>query len=292
MKIMLTGANGQLGRALCKLMIDNKKYELIATMRNPEALEDIMPYEVYPLDITNESNVENFVLFHKPDVIINAAAYTQVDLCEDEEDKAKTINVDGVRYLAKSASKVDAKFVHVSTDYVFDGTGNQPYKEIDETNPIGAYGRTKRAGEIEAQKYCEKTFIVRTAWLYGEGKNFVQTMLRLASNNPQIRVVHDQVGTPTSATELAKMILFLVETQRYGIYHGTCEGSATWYEFAVEIMKVFGMKTPVIPITTDEFPTKAKRPAYSVLENEKLNTETEYRMKDWKDALKDYANGR
>lgn len=292
MKIVLTGANGQLGRAICQLLKDSEKDVLIATLRNPESVEVSFPVPVETLDITNQEEVERVIKSYQPDVIINGAAYTQVDQSEDEEEKARVINEDGVKYLAMAAQNIGAKFVHVSTDYVFDGEGTEPYTEESETNPLGAYGRTKRAGEIAAQKYCDKTFIVRTAWLYGEGKNFVNTMLRLADNHPTISVVNDQTGTPTSAMELAKMILFLIQTEKYGIYHGTCEGSATWYEFAVEIMKQFGKDVEVVPITTDQFPTKTKRPKYSVLDNKKLNEETEYRMKNWKDALIDFRKQR
>lgn len=292
MKIVLTGANGQLGRAICQLLKDSEKDVLIATLRNPESVEVSFPVPVETLDITNQEEVERVIKRYQPDVIINGAAYTQVDQSEDEEEKARVINEDGVKYLAMAAQNIGAKFVHVSTDYVFDGEGTEPYTEESETNPLGAYGRTKRAGEIAAQKYCDKTFIVRTAWLYGEGKNFVNTMLRLADNHSTISVVNDQTGTPTSAMELAKMILFLIQTEKYGIYHGTCEGSATWYEFAVEIMKQFGKDVEVVPITTDQFPTKTKRPKYSVLDNKKLNEETEYRMKNWKDALIDFRKQR
>ena len=292
MKIVLTGANGQLGRAICQLVKKNGKDVLIATLRNPENVEDSFSVPVERLDITNQEEVDRVIKSYEPDVIINGAAYTQVDQSEDEEEKARAINEDGVKYLAMAAQTIGAKFVHVSTDYVFDGEGIEPYTEESETNPLGAYGRTKRAGEIVAQKYCDKTFIVRTAWIYGEGKNFVNTMLRLADSHTTISVVNDQTGTPTSAMELAKMILFLIQTEKYGIYHGTCEGSATWYEFAVRIMKEFGKDVEVVPITTDQFPAKAKRPKYSVLENKKLNEETEYRMKNWKDALSDFRKQR
>lgn len=287
MKVMLTGANGQLGRALKELLEPMNEVTLLVTGSVTSAGK--ASYPMRALDITEEKEVLDFVKTEKPDVIINCAAYTKVDLCEEKEAEAFLVNADGPRYLAKAANEVDAKLVQVSTDYVFDGTATKPYVESDETNPVSAYGRTKLAGEQAVLEEWNKVFIVRTAWLYGDGKNFVQTMLSLASTHSELRVVMDQYGTPTTAAELAKMIWYLVQTERYGIYHGTCEGSTSWYEFAKEIFRVFGKEVTVHPVTSEEYNAKAARPGYSVLENHKLNTETEYRMKDWKDALSDYA---
>lgn len=286
MRVMTTGANGQLGRALYAILKDKPEVTLIST--GSVANETIFPIE--PLDITDEKMVMSFVQEKKPDVIINCAAYTKVDLCETEEEKAARINALGPANLAKASKAVDAKLVQISTDYVFDGTATSPYQEMDETSPVSAYGRTKLAGEKAVQEEWDKVFIIRTAWLYGDGNNFVKTMLQLAKTHSELRVVNDQFGTPTTAVELAKMIWYLVQTERYGIYHGTCEGSTSWYEFAKEIFRVFGKDVTVHPVSTKEYNAKANRPGYSVLENHKLNSETDYRMKEWKEAFYDYAD--
>lgn len=286
MKVLTTGANGQLGRAIYGIL-KTENVTLVSTDYVIPEMETLFPIQF--LDITDEDAVMELIQREKPDIIINCAAHTQVDLCETEEEKAYQINAAGPRNLAKAARSVDAKLVQVSTDYVFEGNGQKPYVESDPTNPVSAYGRTKLAGEEAVQKEWDKVFIVRTAWLYGDGKNFVKTMLNLSENYKEIRVVNDQYGTPTTALELAKMIWFIVQTERYGIYHATCEGSTSWYEFAKEIFKAFGKEVTVHPVTTAEYNAKAARPAYSVLENHKLNTETEYRMKDWQAALNDYV---
>lgn len=286
MKVLTTGANGQLGRAIYEIL---KKEDVILVSTDYVVPEMETLFPIQSLNITDENAVMELIQKEKPDIIINCAAHTQVDLCEIEEEKAYRINAVGPLNLAKAAKSVDAKLVQVSTDYVFEGNGQKPYVETDQTNPVSAYGRTKLAGEQEVQKEWNKVFIVRTAWLYGDGKNFVRTMLNLAENYKELRVVNDQYGTPTTAFELAKMIWFIAQTERYGIYHATCEGSTSWYEFAKEIFKVFGKDVAVHPVTTAEYNAKAARPAYSVLENHKLNTETEYRMKDWQAALDDYV---
>lgn len=287
MKVMLTGANGQLGRALQELLQQEPKVTVFATASKTSALE--APFPVTVLDITDQEAVRAVVLEESPDIIINCAAYTKVDQCETDEENAAKVNEDGPRYLARAAKLVDAKLVQVSTDYVFDGKSEKPYVETDETNPVSAYGRTKLAGEKAVMEEWDKVFIVRTAWLYGDGKNFVKTMLNLAKTHKELSVVMDQHGTPTTAMELAKMIWFIAQTSRYGIYHGTCEGSTTWYEFAKEIFKVFGKTVLVHPVTSKEYNAAANRPEYSVLCNCKLNKETDYRMKEWKEALQDYA---
>lgn len=287
MKVMITGANGQLGRALYELLASESKVTLILTGSASSAKE--APFPIYPLDITDREVVSSFVREQNPDVIINCAAYTKVDLCESNEAEALKINGDGPRYLARSAKEVDAKLIHVSTDYVFDGKAKKPYIETDKTNPVSAYGRTKLAGEQAVMEEWDKVFIVRTAWLYGDGKNFVKTMLSLADTHKELRVVNDQYGTPTTTVELANMLWYLAKTEQYGIYHGTCEGSTTWYEFAKEIFRVFHKQVIVHPVTSEEYNATADRPEYSVLDNHKLNTETDYRMKDWKEALLDYG---
>lgn len=283
MKLLITGSNGQLGRELNKQLINRTDI----TVFNTEVREDT-ENNIIPLDITDFDSVMETTRELKPDIIINCAAHTAVELCETDKENAYKINAEGPKNLAIAAKANGAKLVHVSTDYVFEGNGEKPYIETDMVNPQSVYGTTKLAGEKFVQQYCEEYFIIRTAWLYGDGKNFVKTMLRLAENNTEIRVVSDQYGTPTSTKELAGMILYLMGKNYYGIYHGTCEGSTTWYEFAIEIFKETGKDIKVIPVTTEEYPTPTKRPAYSILENQKLNALGGYQMKHWKDALKEY----
>lgn len=275
MRILITGAKGQLGLALNEQLKDKKDIILKNT-------------DVNSLDICNYEQVKDRITEFLPEVIVNCAAYTAVDLCETDQENAYQINAIGPKNLAMVAEQVGAKFFQISTDYVFDGNTNKPYVETDQTNPQSVYGTTKLEGEKETMKYCHKYFIIRTAWLYGEGKNFVKTMLHLAKTKDFLTVVDDQHGTPTSASELARMILYLMDTEQYGIYHGTCEGETTWYEFAKEIFNQAGITIKVNPVTTAEYKTVAKRPAYSVLENKKLKEETGFQMKNWKDALKEY----
>lgn len=281
--IMLTGASGQLGRALYNLLNNKKEYSLLRT--DAMASED---EGITSLDITDEGAVKKYVEEAKPDIIINCAAFTAVDLCESEQDKAYRINSLGPKNLAEAAEKIGAKLVHVSTDYVFDGNASRPYIEEDKPNPTSVYGKTKQAGDEFVSQSCTKYFILRTAWVFGEGKNFVKTMLRLAEAGNKIRVVADQYGTPTSALELARVIIYLMETESYGIYHATCEGITNWYEFAVAIFKEAGLDVAVEPITTSEYPTPAKRPMYSVLDNKALRERHGYTMANWQDALKEY----
>lgn len=281
-KVLIVGCNGQLGHEL-KNKIENK-YELILTNRTN-------------LDITNVAETVKFIKDNKPDIVINCAAFTAVDLCEEKEEEAYKANAIGPKNLAIAAKKVNAKLVHISTDYVFDGEGIKdcdenlrPYHELDKPNPQSAYGRTKLAGEKFVMENCKKYFIIRTAWLYGEGKNFVRTMINLSKTNDVVRVVNDQIGCPTSTEELGNMIEKLVETEEYGIYHGTCEGHCSWHDLTGEIYKLMNIKTKVIPVTTEEFPRPAMRPKYSVMENKKLNELGIYRFRNWQDALKIYLD--
>lgn len=281
-RIVITGACGQLGRALNQVLKDRTDLTIInTTTREPTAYCPII------LDITNSVAVMNLIQELKPEVIINCAAHTGVDLCESDQERAYRINAIGPKNLAVAAEALEAKLIHVSTDYVFDGESEVPYREEDKTNPQSVYGSTKLAGEEFVRTLCENYNIIRTAWLYGEGKNFVKTMLALSEKNNEIRVVNDQYGSPTSALSLARAITFLMDTDGPGIYHGTCEGSATWYEFAVEIFRLAGKEVTVLPITTEEYKTPAKRPKYSVLKNNNLK-EAGYTLPFWKDALKEY----
>lgn len=278
-KVLITGCNGQLGRALNELLRDSN-VEIINT-------------DVAELDICDLEQVRRLLTEERPDTIINCAAHTAVDKCETDAENAQKINGLGPKNLATAAKEIDAQMVQVSTDYVFSGDADTPYTEEDAPCPQSVYGSTKLEGEQAVTSILERYYIVRTAWLYGDGNNFVKTMLRLAKTKDEITVVNDQYGSPTSAMELARMILHIVDSGEYGIYHGTCEGIASWYEFACKIFALAGVDINVVPVTTEEYPASvAKRPAYSVLENKKLNSQGSYRMKQWEDALKEYMDTR
>ena len=273
-KILVTGCNGQLGKAI------QKEYE-------SEAVELILT-DVADLDITDNAQVLQFVREHKPQVIMNCAAHTAVDLCEEQWDLAYRINAIGPRNLAIAATQTGAKLMHISTDYVFSGDGDHPYTEFDPVGPNSAYGKTKLEGERFVQQFAKNYFIIRTAWLYGDGKNFVKTMLKLAGTRDNVSVVKDQFGSPTSAAELAKMMHHLEPTENYGLFHGTCEGGCSWADFADEIFRLAGLPTKVNHITTEEYGSATKRPAYSVLDNYMLRLTTDFRMADWQDAIREY----
>ncbi|MCM1261821.1 MAG: dTDP-4-dehydrorhamnose reductase [Butyrivibrio sp.] len=276
-KIIVTGCNGQLGRAVNKHYAGDSTYEFINT-------------DVGELDITSIDNVMELAREVKPYAIINCAAHTGVDACETECDKAYRINAIGPRNLSIAATETGAKMIHISTDYVFDGKGSKPYTEFDNVGPQGMYGKTKLAGENFVKEFADRYFIIRTAWLYGDGKNFVKTMLRLSETNDKVRVVRDQVGSPTSAEELAKAIAYLLPTENYGLFHGTCEGDCSWAEFAEEIFRLAGKKTIVEAISTEEYAAAAPRPAYSILENYMFKLTGSFMFVDWHDAISKYMN--
>ena len=282
MKILITGANGQLGRELNRLLVKEKGVTILNTGVTPDG------GNIISMDITDFNQTLDVVLDFNPDYIINCAAFTAVNLCESEKEKAYQINGIGPKNLSIVSKEISAVLVQISTDYVFDGSSREPYTEESAVNPQSVYGKTKLAGEKFVEEICDKYFIIRTAWLYGEGSNFVNTMLNLSKTQEEVRVVLDQFGTPTSTRELAKMILYLMGTDHYGLYHGTCEGSTCWADFAKEIFRQSGKNTKVIPVTTKEYPTPAKRPAYSVLENKKLKELGGFTMKEWKDAFTEY----
>ena len=282
--ILVTGCNGQLGRAIRKEYKDAGVRFINTDVKESEG--------IVALDISDINQVMELIKSEKPDVIINCAAHTNVDACETQWDLAYKINTIGPRNLSIAANEVNAKMIHVSTDYVFEGNGEMPYKEFDIPNPVSAYGKTKLEGEKFVQQFANKYFILRTAWLYGEGKNFVKTMLQLAETHDEVSVVCDQVGTPTSAVELAKMIHYLEETDNYGLFHATCEGDTNWAAFAEEIFKLAGKNVRVNHVTSEQYakmnPASANRPAYSILDNYMLRLTSDYKMADWKEALKVY----
>lgn len=267
-KILVTGANGMLGQDLCP-MLEDCGYEVIET-------------DIDNLDITNELQTMRVISDVKPDYVIHCAAYTNVDKAEEDLKTAQLININGTENIAKACNANNATLVYISTDYVFDGTATQPYKTNDKTNPINNYGMTKCKGEEAVQKFCKKHYITRTSWLYGHhGKNFVETMLAMA-DKPELKVVDDQKGCPTWTVDLSEAIITLLEEEAdYGIYHACGEGCTTWYNFAKQIFEYKGLKVNLQPCTTEEFPRLAKRPQYSVMDNNGL-------LRNWKLALQEY----
>lgn len=267
-KILVTGANGMLGQDLCP-MLEDSGYDVIET-------------DIDNLDITNELETMRVISDVKPDYVIHCAAYTNVDKAEEDLKTASLINVTGTENVAKACNANDATMIYISTDYVFDGNATKPYEPDDTTCPINNYGLTKCKGEETVQKYCNKYYIARTSWLYGHhGKNFVETMISLA-DKPELKVVDDQVGCPTWTVDLSETIISLIEEEAdYGIYHTCGGGSTTWYGFAKQIFEYAGLNVNLKPCTTDEFPRAAKRPAYSIMNNEGL-------LRDWKLALQEY----
>lgn len=277
MKILITGANGMLAKAVRKRF---EEHELILT--------DVTNFE--KLDITNSEEVNKFVAEVKPDVIINCAAYTAVDKAESDEDLARKINSDGPRNLAAAASKNNCKLVHISTDYVFGGelSLDEIYKEDDQKAPETAYGRTKLAGEEAIKENAKEFYIFRTAWLYGDGNNFVRTMLKLGKEREKVSVVYDQHGSPTYAVDLADIIYQALEKNiPYGIYHTTNLGFTTWYDFTKKIYSLAGVDCKVNPVTSAEFVKPAKRPANSMLSKEKI-LDAGVEIPSWEDALERY----
>lgn len=276
MKILITGANGQLGLELqAQLGQEPNKYKVIAT-----------DYE--GLDITNLNQVKAELLLNKPDVVINCAAHTAVDKCEEDIENAYKINAIGPKNLAIACDMIGAKLVQVSTDYVFSGEVPGARREDDVTGPQSIYGTSKLLGEDYVKTFCKKHFIVRTAWLYGEGSNFVRTMLKLAETNKEVNVVGDQFGSPTSTVDLAKAIIELMQTEYYGTFHGTCEGECSWYDFACKIFEIKGIDIKVNQVTSEEFVRPAKRPKFSVLDNFMLKLYGLNSFRHWEEALEEY----
>ncbi|MFT4092283.1 MAG: dTDP-4-dehydrorhamnose reductase [Niabella sp.] len=275
-KILVTGANGQLGSELRALSESYPGYDFAFTDRQE-------------LSITDEASVSNFFDAFQPDFCINCAAYTAVDKAEDPAEKAlvASLNADAVGYLAKACAKHNAKFIHISTDYVFDGNGTEPYKVDDITRPVSMYGITKLEGEKNAASFTD-AIIIRTAWVYSSyGKNFVKTMMKLMQERPQLNVVSDQYGTPTYAADLAAVIMKIIASGKWepGIYHYTNEGKINWYEFAVAIKDIIHADCIVNAIPSADYPTPAKRPACSVLDKSRIVQIYNISIPDWKKSL-------
>lgn len=285
MSILVIGANGQLGTDLCQVL------------RN----FDVVPLTHAEIEITDMNSVKEAFKKYKPNIVINTAAYVRVDDCEDDPDRAFQVNALGARNVAVLAQEQGAKLVHISTDYVFGGdreSRDKPYTEFDTPTPPNLYGKSKVAGENLVQHLCPRHFIIRTSALFGirgasgKGGNFVETVLRLAKEREELRVVNDQIFSPTYTKDLAEKIAQLIETRYYSIFHITNKGSCSWYEFAEEILKLAGLKTQLLPITSDQYPQKARRPNFSVLDNYHLRLLGMGGMRPWREALKDYLERR
>ena len=277
MKVLVTGVTGQLG---FDVMAELKR-------RNIEAIGAARK----DFDLTDDVAIEKFVKFNEPDAVIHCAAYTAVDKAEDESELAMQVNGRATEVIAKACKDIDAKMIYISTDYVFPGTGDKPYDVDDPKSPPNAYGRSKLAGEEVVLKLLDKYFIVRISWVFGvNGKNFVKTMLRLSETKDRLTVVNDQIGSQTYTADLAPLLVDMVQTNKYGIYHATNEGFCSWAEFAAEIFRQAGAKTEVIPIASSEYPTKAVRPLNSRLSKHKLDSAGFKRLPSWQDAVTRYLN--
>lgn len=275
MKILVTGYTGQLG------------YDVVQ-----EGLRhglEIAGVGSNNLDITNQKDVFLYVNKFKPDAIVHCAAYTAVDQAEDDRNQCYDVNVNGTRYLVTAAHNIKAKFLYVSTDYVFNGEGNEPFKESDTPNPIGYYGRTKFEGEEIVKSMLAEWFIVRISWVFGiNGNNFVKTMLRLAETRNEINVVGDQIGSPTYTVDLAKLLINMVQSEKYGIYHASNEGYCSWYQFAQKIFRFTNRDIKINLISTEDYPTKAVRPKNSRMSKQKLIENGFNLLPTWQDALNRY----
>jgi len=283
-KILITGAKGQLGKKIIDLL--GEKYRLILT-------------DADDMDITNAELVNKRFAEEKPDYVIHGAAYTKVDAAEENEELCKKINSLGSKNIAEAAKNTGATVVYISTDYVFDGEKNTPYTEEDDANPLSVYGETKLQGEEFIEDICDKYYIMRIAWLFGElpeghpGTNFVESMLRLASERDSLNIVNDQIGSPTYTGDLVKTIDEVI-TKRipYGRYHFSGNEAASWYDFAKEIFERTDTKIMVNPITSDQYPQKAKRPGYSYMSKEKIEKALGFKVRSWKEMLDEYLVNR
>lgn len=290
MKVFVTGVGGQLGHDVIN-ELTSRGYEAIGSDVVDMVLSGV-PYVA--LDITDKIEVERVIAEIRPDAIIHCAAWTAVDAAEDadKQEKVKAINVDGTQNIANAAKIVDAKMIYISTDYVFDGQGTVPWEpDCKEYAPLNVYGQTKLGGELAVSSTLEKYFIARIAWVFGlNGGNFIKTMLQVGKNHPQVRVVNDQIGTPTYTYDLARLLVDMIESEKYGYYHATNEGGyISWYDFTKEIYRQAGMDTQVLPVTTEEYGlSKAARPFNSRLDKKKLTDNGFVPLPDWKDALQRY----
>lgn len=275
MKVLVTGVKGQLG------------YDVVKELerRNMEAVG----VDIDEMDITDAESVDKVITEVNPDAVIHCAAYTAVDAAEDNEELCRKVNADGPQNIANACKKLDIPMIQISTDYVFDGTGEKVWEPEDPREPVSVYGRTKYEGELAVQNTLEKYFVVRIAWVFGvNGKNFVKTMLNLGKTKDKLTVVCDQFGSPTYTYDLAKLLVDMIQTDKYGVYHATNEGFCNWYEFACEIFKQAGIQVEVKPVTSEQYPTRAKRPYNSRMSKEKLEEMGFDKLPVWQDALSRY----
>ncbi len=279
MRILITGASGQLGHD-CVAEAERRGHEVFEFGR-------------VELDITDHDAVNAAVQDIRPDCILHCAAWTNVDGAEENEEDCRRINVAGTQNVAEAAGAVGAKMIYISTDYVFDGRGTTPWKPEDQTGPLNAYGRSKLDGEAAVRSTLDQYFIVRTSWLYGgQGKNFVRTMLRIGNEREAVRVVDDQVGTPTYTTDLARLLVDMAESEKYGTYHAVNTGDyVSWYDFTREIFRLVGLETQVLPVSSEEYGAKAVRPKNSRMDTEKLMEMGFIPLPHWNDALERYLKG-
>lgn len=276
MKVLVTGVKGQLG------------FDVVNELerRGIEAAG----VDIQEMDITDAASVDRVIRETAPDAVIHCAAYTAVDAAEENEEACRKVNADGPRNIARVCRELDIKMIYISTDYVFDGQGENIWEPEDERAPKSVYGQTKYEGELAVQELLEKYFIVRIAWVFGiNGKNFVKTMLKLAETHDTIRVVNDQYGSPTYTYDLARLLVDMVQTEKYGVYHATNEGFCSWYDFACAIFKEAGVEVNVVPVTSAEYGAKANRPMNSRMSKEKLTENGFERLPSWEDALKRYV---
>lgn len=277
MKVLVTGTKGQLGYDVVN-ELEKRGHTAVAV-------------DIEEMDITDAVSVERVITEAEVEAVIHCAAYTAVDAAEDNVEICRRVNAEGTENIAKACKKLDLKMIYISTDYVFDGEGERPWEPDDERHPLNVYGQTKYEGELAVEKYLEKYFIVRIAWVFGvNGKNFIKTMLKLSETHEELNVVDDQVGSPTYTYDLAVLLVDMVESDKYGRYHATNEGLCTWYEFAKEIFRQAGVEVKVNPVTSDMFPAKAKRPKNSRMSKEKLDANGFHRLPTWQDALERYLS--
>lgn len=275
MKVLVTGVKGQLGYDVMR-ELERRGIEAVGA-------------DIEEMDITDAESVTAFLTAAAPDAVVHCAAYTAVDAAEENQELCNRVNVDGTRNIAAVCRTLDCKMIYISTDYVFDGQGERPWEPEDERHPLNVYGQSKYEGELAVQELLDRYFIVRIAWVFGvNGKNFVKTMLNLAKSHDRLTVVNDQYGSPTYTYDLARLLVDMVQTEKYGIYHATNEGICTWYEFACEIFRQAGLTVAVAPVSAAEYPAKAKRPENSRMSKEKLAENGFECLPPWQDALKRY----
>ena len=278
MKVLVTGVKGQLG------------YDVVRELQKRG--HEAVGVDIDEMDITDAAAVERVMTEVQPDAVIHCSAYTAVDRAEEDIEICRRVNVDGTENIAKICKKLDCKMLYLSTDYIFSGDGERPWEPDDEASPLNAYGQSKYDGELALKKYVEKYFIVRISWVFGiNGNNFIKTMLRLGRENGAVKVVDDQIGSPTYTYDLARLLVDMIESDRYGAYHATNEGICSWYEFAKEIFRAAGMdNVSVTPVKSGEFPVKAKRPKNSRMSKEKLVANGFSLLPAWQGAVARYIN--